>query len=89
MFLFSPSYFYKLSCSVLSIRMLFEPIKNMIDLVKVEKILVNYIKDLEDSFPNYALTYTIHAHIHLVNQVQFHGPLQAYSLFFSKELYLT
>jgi len=76
------SYFYKFASYVIVIRILYEPIKNLEDLDVSEAILVNYIKDLEDTFSIQAYTFTIHAHLHLVDQVRLHGPLQCHSAFF-------
>lgn len=45
--------------------------------------------DLEDTFSNHAYTFTIHAHLHLIEKVRLHGPLKCHSASFSKVLYLT
>ena len=75
-------YFYRLISYIISIRILYEPVKNLNDLNIAEEILKNYVKDIEDSFSINALTYTLHAHLHLVDQVKAHGPLAFHSQFF-------
>lgn len=47
-----------------------------------ESIIKYYIESLEDDFSIHACTYTIHAHLHLPNQVRLHGPLHCHSQFF-------
>ncbi len=74
-------YFYQFSSYVIAIRLLYEPIKDMQVLNDAQSILEEYIKSLEDSFSQNSYTYTLHAHLHLVDQVRSHGPLQSHSQF--------
>ena len=74
-------YFYRYAAYVIAIRLLYEPINNINDLDLAEEILLKYINDLDDTFSISAYTYTIHAHLHLVDQVKLHGPLQSHSQF--------
>ncbi|CAF1131989.1 unnamed protein product [Brachionus calyciflorus] len=75
------SYFYMLSSYVFSIRMLYEPIKYTQNLNKVDDLLNKYVSQLDDNFGKYAYDYSVHAHLHLVEQVKNHGPLQCHSQF--------
>ena len=70
-----------LSSYVFSIRTLYEPIKHTHNLNKVDDILNKYVSQLDDNFGKYAYDYTVHAHLHLVEQVKNHGPLQCHSQF--------
>lgn len=82
MYEYLPVFYFKLFASyVFAIRMLYEPIfdKNLIETSK--KILQQYVEALEDSFGNYAYDYTVHAHLHLADQVKQHGPLHCNSQF--------
>jgi hypothetical protein len=75
-------YFYRYVSYVIAVRMLYEPIENINCLKTVEDIFINYMKELNDIFSIEAYTYTIHAHLHLVEQVKQHGPLHSHSQFF-------
>ncbi|CAF1130945.1 unnamed protein product, partial [Brachionus calyciflorus] len=44
-------------------------------------IIEKYLNSLEDSFGTYSYDYTIHAHLHLPDQVRQHGPLYSHSQF--------
>ena len=46
-----------------------------------ENILIKYVKELWSYFGLYAYDYTIHAHLHLADQVRMHGPLHCHSQF--------
>ena len=60
--------------------MIYEPI-NKNNLATVKEIINNYVKYLGVYFADYAYDFTIHAHIHLVKQVEEHGPLKSHSQF--------
>jgi hypothetical protein len=74
-------YFYRFASYVIAIRLLYEPIKDIQVLTDAQSIIETYIKSLDDTFPPNCYTYTIHAHLHLAEQVRLHGPLQCHSLF--------
>lgn len=76
------NYLYKYLSYFLFVKILYEPIKSEEDLLLAENIIKYYIQSLEDDFSINAYTYTIHAHIHLPNQVRLHGPLHCHSQFF-------
>jgi len=74
-------YFYRLAAYVIAVRILYEPIKSNKDLENAEEIIKQYIKSLDDTFNEYSYSYTVHAHLHLADQVRTHGPLQCHSQF--------
>ena len=74
-------YFYRLAAYVIAIRILYEPIKTNKDLENAEEIIKKYINSLDDTFNEYSYSYTVHAHLHLADQVRAHGPLQCHSQF--------
>ena len=74
-------YFYRFCSYVFFVRTLYEEINDK-DLALCDEVIKKYIKDLEDTFTSSALTYTIHAHLHLIEQVKNHGPLYCHSQFF-------
>jgi hypothetical protein len=77
----SSAYFYKYASYVIAVRLLYEPIRDIQCLSLIKDIFIHYIKDLEETFSIEACTYTIHAHLHLVDQVKLHGPLHCHSQF--------
>jgi hypothetical protein len=60
--------------------MLYEPIEKN-NFKYVEEIINNYVKYVGIYFGDYAYDFTIHAHLHLVKQVEQHGPLKSHSQF--------
>jgi hypothetical protein len=81
MWVLPPYYFYFLCGYVFSIRLLYEPINNEEDIEMAENILIKYVKELWSYFGLYAYDYTVHAHLHLADQVRMHGPLHCHSQF--------
>jgi len=81
MYILPSWYLYRYIAYVIAIRILYEPIHDKKKIDIAEKILIEYIKDLEDTFFYSAYTYTIHAHLHLADQVRSHGPLHTNSAF--------
>jgi hypothetical protein len=73
-------YFCHFACYVMAVRMLYEPI-NRNNLATVKEIINNYVKYLGVYYGDYAYDFTIHAHLHLVKQVEEHGPLKSHSQF--------
>ena len=61
--------------------MLYEPISSIKEVSIAEFLIHDYIKNLEETFDVGAYDYTVHAHIHLPQQVINHGPLQCHSQF--------
>ena len=78
----SPAFFAYFSSYVIAMRLLYEPIENEDSINKAEKILILYLKQLEEVFSKFAQTFTAHAHIHLAEQVRLHGSLHGISQFF-------
>ena len=68
--------FYQYAAYIIAIRILYEPIQSESDLKLGENILIMYCKAIEDSFDINACTYTLHAHLHLVDQVRRLGNLR-------------
>lgn len=80
-YILTNNYFYKYATYFLCVRMLYEPIKDKSILDSIQEIFIMYIKDLKETFSIEACTYTIHAHLHLVEQVKLHGPLCCHTQF--------
>jgi len=78
--LLSADIFYFIASYVFAIRILYEPHRET-DLNIAQEILKNYVMKIQDFFGLNAYDYTVHAHLHLVDQVKQHGPLQCYSQF--------
>ena len=67
---------------VFSVRTFYEPIKDK-QVVKMAGQMINvYYEALEELYGESAYTNTIHAHLHLCEQVLSHGPLHGCSHFF-------
>ena len=75
------SFFYPLVGYVIAIRLLYEPIKNLSDIELADSLIKKYFESLKTLFGDYAYDYTIHAHLHLPEQVKKHGPLHGHSQF--------
>ncbi len=67
-------YFYLISCYVIAIRHMYEPIEDENNLVVAENIIQQYFDSLQYEFGDYA-------HLHLPNQIRYHGPLKSNSQF--------
>jgi hypothetical protein len=74
------NYFNLFGSYMVALRLLYEP-SIEIDRKIAHTIFEKYIERLGHYFGETAYDYTIHAHIHLADQVQQHGPLHASSLF--------
>ncbi len=66
---------------IFAVRILYEPIFDKSVLEDSEHILNACVNSLLEKFGRYAYDYTLHAHIHLAEQVRLHGPLQSNSQF--------
>ena len=66
---------------VFSVRILYEPILNINDLNTAEKILENNSVLMSEFFGEQSYSYTLHAQLHLAQQVRLHGPLHGHSQF--------
>ena len=75
------SYFYLLASYILAIRLLYEPVKNSEDIGLADLLLKKYFLELKKYYGDFAYDYTIHAHLHLPEQVRKHGPLHSHSQF--------
>ena len=75
------SYFYLLLTYVGAIRFLYEPIQNEADINLAEELLRKYVYEFEQHFGERAFDFTLHAHLHLAEQVRNHGPLHGHSQF--------
>jgi hypothetical protein len=77
-----PKYFNVLASYVIAIRLLYEPSRE-IDRQLAQDLIQQYIIEIGNYFGgDDAYDYTIHAHVHLADEVRQHGPLQSHSLFF-------
>jgi hypothetical protein len=65
---------------VYSVRSLYEPVHKA-ELKEIEKMINFYYESLNEYFNESVYDYTVHAHIHLVDQVKKHGPLGCHSQF--------
>jgi hypothetical protein len=82
-------YFYFLAVYICAIRLLYEPITDREDVDTADELLINYHRNLEKKFGRTSYNYTIHAHLHLAQQVRLHGPLKSHSQFvFEGALYV-
>ncbi len=61
-------------------RTLYEPI-NKKNLKSKEELIKTYVGFIGKYYGNGAYNFTIHAHLHLVKQVEQHGPLKSHSQF--------
>ena len=61
-------------------RTLYEPISKR-NLKDVEEIIIKYVDFIGKYNGNYAYDFTIHAHLHLVEQVEQRGPLKSHTQF--------
>jgi hypothetical protein len=76
------AFFYQYAAYIIAIRTLWEPIKSENDLNMSESIIKQYCREIEETFDINACLYTLHAHLHLVEQVRAHGPLNGHAQFF-------
>ena len=87
--LLSPPYWYMLCAYVFSVRTYYEPINNYQEIYEADKFFKAYFTLMDDYFGKYAYTYTLHAHLHLGQQVIKLGNLHANSQFvFEVKFYL-
>ena len=73
-------YYCHIACYIFAMRTLYEPISKN-NLKDVEEIIIKYVHFIGKYYGNYAYDFTIHAHLHLVKQVEQHGPLKSHSQF--------
>ena len=73
-------YFCHFACYIFAIRMLYEPIDKQ-KLSFIDSIINKYVTFLAQYNGDYAYDFTVHAHLHLVKQVEQHGPLKSHSQF--------
>ena len=76
-----PDYFYLLLTYVTAIRILYEPIKSASDINYTEELIEDYVFALDEYFGTDSYNYTVHAHLHLAEQVRNHGLLHGHSQF--------
>lgn len=74
-------YFVLLCGYICVMRILYEPIMNITDIDLAEKLLNEYYESIGTYFGISAYDYTVHAHIHLAEQVRNHVPLHCHSQF--------
>ena len=65
---------------ILGVCILYEP-SNADSINQAKRLIQSYHHYIEDHFGQGAYTYTIHAHLHLANQVLRHGPLHSHTQF--------
>ena len=70
-----------LASYVFAIRSLYEPIKDIKHIDNAQEIIEKYVDSLDDAYGKYAYDYTVHAHLHLADQVKKHGQLYSHSQF--------
>ena len=73
-------YFCHFACYIFAIRMLYEP-TNTKDMAIAKDLIKNCIEFLGKYYGDYAYDFTVHAHLHLADQVEQHGPLKTHSQF--------
>lgn len=73
-------YFCHFACYIFAMRTLYEPI-NKQNLKSIEELIKKYVDFIGKYYGNGAYDFTIHAHLHLVKQVEQHGPLKSHSQF--------
>lgn len=73
-------YFNLFATYIFGIRFLYEPVRPD-DIDAAELLIKEYVESLKDYFGLYAYDFTIHAHLHLAQQVREHGPLYETSQF--------
>ncbi len=78
----TPAFFAYYSSYVIAMRLLYEPIQNENSINIAERILILYLKQLEEEYNKFAMTFTAHAHLHLAEQVRLLGSLHGTSQFF-------
>lgn len=83
------NYFYLLASYVIAMRILYEPIESIENVKLAEMLLKRYFTSLKSHFGEFAYDYTVHAHLHLAEQVKKHGPLHTHSAFVFEVSYLT
>ncbi len=66
---------------MLAVRILYKPIHDISSIDDSDYILQAYVNSLIHMFGRYAYDYTLHAHLHLTEQVRRHRPLQSNSQF--------
>jgi hypothetical protein len=77
-----PNIYWNLLCIyVFAVRTLYEPIESIVDVSRAKELMETYFNNLDEFFGEYAYDYTIHAHLHLADQVIKHGPLHSHSQF--------
>lgn len=74
-------YFILLCGYICAMRLLYEPIANLDDIEIAENLLKSYYESLGLYYGDFAYDYTVHAHLHLAEQVRNHGPLHCHSQF--------
>ena len=75
------SFWYHLCEYAFSVRCLYEPIGNKDDIESADEMINSYVRLAEDFYGEDVADYTLHAHLHLPNQVLKHGPLHCNSQF--------
>ena len=76
-----PGNYWTLLCLyVFAIRLLYEP-SDVESRSLAQQLITIYHSQLGEYFGMQAYSYTIHAHLHLVEQVVLHGPLHSHSQF--------
>lgn len=74
-------YFYLLSAYVFSVRTYYEPINQHQEIYEADKLMNEYFRLMDDFIGSHAYTYTLHAHLHLGEQVLKSGNLHSNSQF--------
>ncbi len=75
------AFLYYIASYICAVRLFYEPVESIKDLELGNELITNYIKHAEEFYSMSAYSYTLHAHLHLKDQVLEHGPLQDNSQF--------
>ena len=72
---------YLLCQYVFSVRILYEPIQSQSQITVANDLINSYVRLSSKIYGGEVADYTVHAHLHLPNQVLAHGPLHCHSQF--------
>ena len=79
---------YLLCQYVFSVRILYEPIQEQSQIQIADDLINSYVRLSSIIYGEEVADYTVHAHLHLPNQVLAHGPLHCHSQFVLGKFFL-
>jgi hypothetical protein len=74
-------FFWFISAYVIAVRILYDKIESNSDIEIAKALISTFSNQVEDQLGLNFLSYTLHAHSHLGEQVKKHGPLHSHTLF--------